>query len=57
MTRMGHDSMDAALIYQHASREADKSVADYLDAALDAIDQDDDEDDEDGPAGALVPVG
>jgi len=56
MTRMGHDSMAAALIYQHASREADKSVADYLDAALDAIDQGDDEDD-DGTAGALVPVG
>ena len=56
MARMGHDSMRAALIYQHASREADKSVADYLDAALDAIDQGDDEDD-DGTAGALVPVG
>lgn len=26
MARMGHDSMTAALICQHASREADKSI-------------------------------
>ncbi len=58
MARMGHDSMRAALIYQHASREADRSIADHLDAALGAID-DDDEDDEDdgGTAGVPVPVG
>ncbi len=52
MTRMGHDSMAAALLYQHASREADKAIADYLDAALSDDDQDDD-----GTAGALVPTG
>jgi integrase len=55
MTRMGHDSMRAALIYQHASREADRSIADHLDAALGAID--DDDEDGDGTAGVLVPVG
>ena len=34
MTRMGHDSMAAALIYQHASRMADHAIAAHLDAAL-----------------------
>lgn len=56
MSRMGHDSMAAALIYQHASREHDLSIAAHLDAALDAIGQDDDEDDG-GAAGVLVPTG
>jgi integrase len=55
MSRMGHDSMAAALIYQHASREADLSIAAHMDAALDAIDQDD-EDDGGGEAGMLVPT-
>ena len=55
MARMGHDSMRAALIYQHASREADRSIAEHLDDALDAVDRDDDEGD-DGTAGVLVPV-
>lgn len=36
MARMGHDSMAAALIYQHASREADRAIADHLDGALHA---------------------
>jgi hypothetical protein len=34
MTRMGHDSMNAALIYQHASKEADQAIAAALDARL-----------------------
>ncbi len=34
MARMGHDSIAAALVYQHASREADQSIADHLDARL-----------------------
>lgn len=34
MARMGQDSMAAALIYQDASREADRSIAAHLDAAL-----------------------
>jgi integrase len=30
MVRMGHDSMAAALIYQHAARQADRRIADHL---------------------------
>jgi hypothetical protein len=30
MTRMGHDSPRAALIYQHASKEADRAIADAV---------------------------
>jgi integrase len=36
MARMGHDSPRAALIYQHASREADQSIADAIDKAVEA---------------------
>lgn len=35
MTRMGHDDMRAALIYQHASSEADRAIADRLSALVD----------------------
>ena len=34
MTRMGHDSPRAALIYQHASREADRAIAKAVDVAV-----------------------
>ena len=34
MTRMGHDSPAAALIYQHSSRVADEAIAIALDARL-----------------------
>jgi integrase len=34
MARMGHDSMTAALIYQHATRQADRAVADHLETGL-----------------------
>lgn len=27
MARMGHDSPDAAMIYQHATRQADRAIA------------------------------
>lgn len=36
MARMGHDSPRAALIYQHASREADQGIADAIDQAVKA---------------------
>ena len=36
MARMGHDSMNAAIIYQHATREADRVIADGLDARMQA---------------------
>nr|WP_307804057.1 site-specific integrase [Micromonospora echinofusca] len=36
MARMGHDSPRAALIYQHANREADQGIADAIDKAVKA---------------------
>jgi len=33
---MGHDSPDAALIYQHATRQADQAIADAVSAQVDA---------------------
>lgn len=36
MARMGHDSMNAAIIYQHATRDADKAIAQALDAKVKA---------------------
>jgi integrase len=36
MARMGHDSPRAALIYQHASREADQGIAAAIDKAVKA---------------------
>jgi hypothetical protein len=50
------DTISAAQIYQHASREADKSIADHLDAKL-SESGDPDDDDDDGAAGVLVPTG
>ncbi|HET6951771.1 MAG TPA: hypothetical protein VFI47_15425 [Acidimicrobiales bacterium] len=61
MARMGHDSVRAAIICQHATTEADARIAAALEAAL-AGDEDrapndaDDPGDDDGAAGALVPV-
>jgi hypothetical protein len=37
MERMGHDSMRAALIYQHKSREGDQRIAAGLSAQLQAL--------------------
>jgi integrase len=34
MARMGHDSSQAAMIYQHATSEADRAIADALNAAV-----------------------
>ena len=34
MARMGHDSVRAAIIYQHATSEADARIAAALEAAL-----------------------
>jgi hypothetical protein len=33
---MGHDSVRAAMIYQHAAAEADQKIADTLDQRLEA---------------------
>ncbi len=62
MHRMGHGSMRAALIYQHATTDRDRSIADALSELVDLGRTDDsaaeskDEDGDDGAAGALVPV-
>ena len=39
MTRMGHDSPRAALIYQHASSGADRAIADALDLLIAASEE------------------
>lgn len=46
MARMGHDSVRAAIIPQHATNEADARIAASLEAALagDDVDQGDDDD-------------
>lgn len=44
MARMGHDSMNAAIIYQHASSAADRLIAESLNAQV----QQDQEDDDNG---------
>jgi integrase len=61
MARMGHDSVRAAIIYQHATTEADARIAAALEAALagdeDQADEDDDGqgDEYDGPAETADP--
>jgi hypothetical protein len=60
---MGHDSMQAALIYQRATDTGDARIRATLEAEIAALDEDqtdsgDGEDDEgdDGPAGVPVPA-
>lgn len=51
---MGQDSPRAALIYQHASRQVDQTIANKLSALIESIDgtvNDPDDGEEDGPAG------
>jgi integrase len=65
MSRMGHDSMQAAIIYQHKIQGADRRIADAMDAMIerrqreegaDDDHQGDDDDPDEGVAGALVPT-
>ena len=37
MARMGHDSPDAAMIYQHATRQADRAIAAAVSAEVEAV--------------------
>jgi integrase len=53
MARMGHDSMNAAIIYQHATQKADRAIANALDVQLRGGREGDDHPD-DGAAGAVV---
>ncbi|MDP4504030.1 tyrosine-type recombinase/integrase [Nonomuraea turcica] len=58
--RMGHDSDWAALIYQHATRDADQKIADALSARVEAerkkAKKKPKRGDDDGTAGVLVPA-
>jgi integrase len=56
MARMGHDSVEAAMIYQHATAEADRAVADKLNDRLVRERLTDDEDPDGGAAGVPAPV-
>ncbi|WP_433426135.1 tyrosine-type recombinase/integrase [Microtetraspora malaysiensis] len=47
--RMGHDSDRAALIYQHATRDADQKIADALSARVEAERKNDEEEAADVP--------
>lgn len=55
MARMGHDSMHAALIYQHATSEADRAIAEALEARFSSRDTDVIDDEERGGDGASEP--
>ena len=46
MTRMGHDSERAAMIYQHEARGADKAITDAIDNHVDEQKREGDENDE-----------
>jgi integrase len=56
MARMGHDSVQAAVIYQHRANGADRRIADAMEALIENIGTENDDPD-DGAAGALVPTG
>ncbi|WP_329098609.1 tyrosine-type recombinase/integrase [Actinomadura citrea] len=53
MERMGHDSVRAALIYQHRTAGGNRAIAQAMDDKINKVDPDDD----DGAAGALAIVG
>jgi integrase len=60
MARMGHDNERSALIYQHASNQADRKIAEGLNALVKCPrkpDEGDGSDDDDGMAGSLVRTG
>ena len=56
MQRMGHDSVRAAMIYQHSTQEADQRIADAMNNKIKEAGQVDPDEDE-GTAGVLVPTG
>jgi integrase len=58
--RMGHDSARAAMIYQHATEEADQAIADALDKRIEGSRKTADDapdDDDEGTAGAPARTG
>jgi integrase len=56
MDRMGHDSVRAAMIYQHATSEAGRAIADALNDKINAERGGDDDEDDGDLGGVLVPV-
>ncbi|CNF21674.1 phage integrase family protein [Mycobacterium tuberculosis] len=56
MDRMGHDSARAAMIYQHATSQTGRAIADALNAKIEAEREAGDDDQDGGPTGVLVPV-
>jgi integrase len=60
MSRMGHDSMRAALIYQHTTQKADRKIADALELLLaertDGGTEKNRDDPDGGAVGVLVPA-
>lgn len=60
MARMGQDSSRAALIYQHASRQVDQTIADKLSALIEgngSTTKESDDGEGGGTSGVLVPTG
>jgi integrase len=55
MDRMGHDSVRAAMIYQHSTTEASRVIADSISDLIQRAQ--DDPGDDDGLGGVLVPAG
>ena len=53
MQRVGHAPVRVALIYQHSTAEADRKIADAMNAMI----NEDKPDDDDGPSGVLARVG
>lgn len=59
MDRMGHDSVRAAMIYQHGTSEAGKAIADAINNKIQATedrDKDERDDGDEGLDGVLIPV-
>jgi len=56
MTRMGHDSERAAIIYQHEARGADKAITDAIDKHV-ADEQRQDHGDDGGAARTIASAG
>lgn len=52
MTRMGHDSMRAALIYRHRTQGADRRIADAMENLIGEHEKAPDTDSSDSPDGA-----
>ncbi|WP_231328668.1 tyrosine-type recombinase/integrase [Actinomadura graeca] len=56
MDRMGHDSVRAAMIYQHSTSEAGRAIADALNDKIKMERGGGDDEDDGGLGGVLVPV-